>query len=184
MKKSNFEKIIEKILLSIFGLLCVCAFFLVVKDLPSSICAILGCEYNNGDYVYISFFACCALLAYVMKYYENEKDNEMSSIRMKHLDELTSLKNIYKLNQLKGGFITNLSVTEFNKIQVTLLNKYIVSLDLHLFSNISNEEEFFKFDQYFMEYFLKNDDKDLKTETEKIIYQSHLESYTKQYFKK
>jgi hypothetical protein len=183
MEKLNFEKIIEKVLLNIFYFLCICAFFMVVKDLPSSVCAFLGCEYNDGDYIMLSLFACGALLGYVINYYENKKNDEISSIRTKHFEELNALKNVYKLYNLKGGFITKFNVTEVNKIEITLLNKYIISLDLHFFSSISTEEDFIKFDQYFLEYFSKNDDKNLKTETEKIIYKSNLESYTKQYFK-
>jgi len=184
MKEDKIKMIFDKIIIGIFYILCVVAFFMVVVDLPYSICAIIGYNEYDGGWEITSFFVCCALLGYVVKYYEEKQNDEFYKINTKHIEELTALENFYKLNNFKGTFITKIVLTEFRKIEILILNKYNVTFELYLFSNIKTEEDFLKLDSYIAEY-VKQNPYNLGSEYKgkEIIYSSHLESFIEEYLK-
>ena len=70
MNENKIKKIFDKIILGIFTLLCLYAFFLLVDNLPIALNFLFNTNiFNKG----ISFFFCIFILGYILNYFENKK---------------------------------------------------------------------------------------------------------------
>lgn len=180
MKEDKMKNIFDKIMIGIFTILCFGAFFMVVTDLPYSISAIIGYDEYDGGYELISFFACAALLGYVMDYYKNKRDEEKLKTISEHSKEMTGLNNFWKLNDYETTIITNMEITELFKVNILIKNKYLIQVPIDLFSNICTPKDLTKLDNYINTQLNKN----IENQKEKLIFEMHLNNDITDYLKK
>lgn len=65
----------DKLIVSIFYILCILAFFLVVFELPNLLNTLFNTDIFSGTTT-ISFIFCVFILGYTLNYFENRKHNE------------------------------------------------------------------------------------------------------------
>lgn len=184
MKNNKIKLIFDKIILTIFTILCICAFFLVVENLPYLIFSIIGYDEYNGGLETTSFFVCCALLGYVINYSNNIQKHDMNELETKHFDELCALTNIYNLSSFKGTCITKIFFNEWRQIQISILNKYDIRIELYLLSNTKTKEDFIKLDTHISEFIQKNPYNQLTEDIcEKYRYETKLKSSIENFLK-
>ena len=69
MKESKFKKIFDNIILTLFTILCICAFFLLILELPNMLNSFLNTNIFKNTQV-IMLFICIFILGYTINYYE------------------------------------------------------------------------------------------------------------------
>ena len=147
MEESKIKRIIDKILIGIFTLLCFMGFFCVVCELPNFLNEMFKTTaFENAEM--LSFFACLALLGYVLKYYEDKKHDEKDEITMRHIKEMAGLENYWKFRDYENVAISSMEKNALGNIEMIIKDAYTVSIPLELFSKISTAKDFVKLDIY------------------------------------
>ena len=90
-----------------------------------------------------------------MQHYEKENSKKESQSRLKHLDELKGLDNIWKLKNYETEIITKIEITELFRARIIVNNEYSYSFPLELFKKISEPRELTKFDNYILNILMK-----------------------------
>lgn len=184
MEESKFKTIIDKILIGIFIFLCLMGFILVVCELPNFLNELFNITtFENVEI--LSFFACIALLGYVIKFYEDKNSYEKNKISMKHVKEISGLDNYWKLHDYKTFFIKKIEKTEFYKIRIITINEYSIDIPMELFSKISKPNDLMNLDMYISTLIKDSADKQKENFamklTEEIGLTKKIEDYLKQY---
>ena len=145
MEDSKIKNIVDKILIGIFTILCVVGFIMVACELPNFLNEIFNTTAFENTTT-LSFFACLALLGYVMKHYEDEKHEKDFQISMKHIDDLIGLNNVWKLKECYTQTISLIEITRTYNVAITINEEYSIELSTGLFSNIKTEGDLTKLD--------------------------------------
>ena len=157
MEDSKIKKIVDKILIGIFTILCFIGFFMVVCELPNFLNELFNTTAFENTTT-LSFFACLALLGYVMKHYEDEKHEKDFQISMKHIDDIVGLNNVWKLKECYTQTISLIEITRTHNVAITINEEYSVELPTGLFSNIKTEGDLTKLDIFISTLLKDNED--------------------------
>lgn len=176
MEESKFKIIIDKILIGIFTFFCLMGFFLVVCELPNLLNEVFNTTaFENAEM--LSFFACLALVGYVMKYYDDKRHDEKDEIITSHIKEMAGLENYWKFRDYESVAISSMERNAFGKIEMIIKDEYTVSIPLELFSKISTASDFVKLDIYVSTLFKE------ETEESKLSQEMKLTNQIEEYLK-
>ena len=121
------KQVLDKIILLIFYILCLIAFFTLIEQLPMLISHFF--DININDFKLVIFFLLAFIVGYIMNYYSNENNKNKILVQNK----LQTIKNIYSFNYSNLKIIQKIELSEFNKIRLILKNGYNIDVELENF---------------------------------------------------
>ena len=126
------KQVLDKIILVIFYILCLIAFFSLIEQLPIFISSFSNMDINKN----IILFLLILIIGYTANYYlsENEKKGELEYVK------LQTVKNIYTYDYNNLEIIQKIEFSQFNKVHIFLLNNYSFNIELENFIYIDNQE--------------------------------------------
>lgn len=141
------KKIIDKILMGVFVLLCFYAFLLVASNLPKLLNELFNTTMFNNTHT-ICFFLLCALLLYVYNYYEHRKSNSEHISSLKAIKQLEGLNSFYTINYKLLPVITKVELENVFTAKFTLINSIVVSIDLTLLTHLDTTDSLVNFNEF------------------------------------
>ena len=125
------KQVLDKVILSIFYILCLIAFFALIEQLPILISHFFDININGFNLVI--FFLLAFIIGYVVNYYSNENNKN----KILEQNKLQAIKNIYSFDYSNLKIIQKIELSEFNKIHFILKNGYNIYVELETFKCIN-----------------------------------------------
>lgn len=138
MKESKFKKIFDNIILTLFTILCICAFFLLILELPNMLNSFLNTNIFKNTQV-IMLFICIFILGYTINYYENKSSSQNDIIRLDYINNLTN--TIHLVNYLNNYDYSSLKILSYayykepHNFHIVLKDKKDIELYLDFLPN-------------------------------------------------
>lgn len=134
------KQVLDKIILVIFYILCLIAFFALIEQLPIFISSFSKVDINKN----IILFLLILITGYTANYYlsENKRKNELEYIK------LQTVKNIYTYDYNNLEIIQRIEFSQFNKVHIFLLNNYNFNIELENFIYIDNQKKLKNLDNF------------------------------------
>ena len=134
------KQVLDKIILVIFYILCLIAFFSLIEQLLIFISSFSKVDINKN----IIFFLLILITGYTANYYlsKNKRQNEFEYIK------LQTVKNIYTYDYNNLEMIQKIEFSQFNKVHIFLLNNYNFNIELENFIYIDNQKELKNLDNF------------------------------------